>query len=108
MKITFLTITPYRVIARKVDRLNVTCLVHCSDGWDRTTQLVSLAQIMLDAYYRTIDGFIVLIEKEWLSFGHKFQERTDSSTDSTERSPVFLQFLDCVWQIYSQVCRRFG
>lgn len=29
-------------------------LVHCSDGWDRTTQIVSLAKLMLDKYYRTM------------------------------------------------------
>lgn len=45
-------------------------LVHCSDGWDRTAQLCSLAQLCLDPHYRTIEGFITLIEKDWLSFGH--------------------------------------
>ncbi len=30
-------------------------LVHCSDGWDRTTQIVSLAELLLDPYYRTIE-----------------------------------------------------
>ena len=30
-------------------------LIHCSDGWDRTSQIVSLAEIMLDPYYRTIE-----------------------------------------------------
>lgn len=30
-------------------------LVHCSDGWDRTPQIVALAQILLDPYYRTIE-----------------------------------------------------
>ncbi|KAJ1669620.1 phosphatidylinositol-3-phosphatase ymr1, partial [Coemansia sp. RSA 25] len=50
-------------------------VVHCSDGWDRTAQLTSLAQLCLDPYYRTIRGFAVLVEKEWVSFGHQFTLR---------------------------------
>jgi len=50
-------------------------LIHCSDGWDRTSQLSAMAQLCLDPYYRTIQGFQVLIEKDWLSFGHKFLDR---------------------------------
>ncbi|KAJ1938379.1 phosphatidylinositol-3-phosphatase ymr1, partial [Linderina macrospora] len=50
-------------------------VVHCSDGWDRTAQLTSLAQLCLDPYYRTIEGFAVLVEKEWVSFGHQFSLR---------------------------------
>ena len=30
-------------------------LVHCSDGWDRTPQIVALAELMLDPYYRTLE-----------------------------------------------------
>jgi len=50
-------------------------LIHCSDGWDRTSQLSAMSQLCLDPYYRTIKGFQVLIEKDWLSFGHKFLDR---------------------------------
>jgi protein-arginine kinase activator protein McsA len=80
-------------------------LVHCSDGWDRTAELTSLAMLMMDPFYRTYLGFQTLIEKEWLSFGHKFGDRlgwSDSGWSSQERSPVFMQFLDCVHQLLRQ------
>jgi alpha-tubulin suppressor-like RCC1 family protein len=109
--------------------------VHCSDGWDRTTQLVCLAQLMLDPYFRTIRGFQVLIEKDWLRFGHRFGDRQGHFPDTSgssqvgrrkhkhhtgripplfqftsyffllllaQVSPIFLQFLDCVWQCTKQ------
>ncbi|CAG5123118.1 unnamed protein product, partial [Candidula unifasciata] len=82
----------------------VSVLVHCSDGWDRTAQTCSLAGLMLDPYYRTMQGFQALIEKEWLAFGHKFTDRCGllDSVDVKETSPVFTQFLECVWQIMQQ------
>jgi hypothetical protein len=64
------------LIARNVHLANSHVLVHCSDGWDRTSQLSSLAQLCLDPYYRTIEGFAVLVEKDWLSFGHRFSDRS--------------------------------
>uniref|UniRef100_A0A5K3EMM1 Myotubularin phosphatase domain-containing protein n=3 Tax=Mesocestoides corti TaxID=53468 RepID=A0A5K3EMM1_MESCO len=72
-------------------------LVHCSDGWDRTAQVCSLAQLMIDPYYRTFNGFQALIEKDWLYFGHKFTDRCGlvDSVDPREVSPIFVQFLDC-------------
>ncbi|BEJ12617.1 hypothetical protein CspHIS471_0210770 [Cutaneotrichosporon sp. HIS471] len=51
-------------------------LIHCSDGWDRTSQLSAVAQLCLDPYYRTLDGFRVLVEKDWLAFGHMFMHRS--------------------------------
>jgi myotubularin-related protein 1/2 len=95
-----------RRVAEVLHEDGASVLVHCSDGWDRTPQLVGLAQLILDPYYRTIRGFAVLIEKEWCSFGHKFADRVGVGKDSTdqpnERSPVMLQFLDCVWQMTRQ------
>eukprot|EP00607_Mallomonas_marina_P007261 CAMPEP_0182417166 /NCGR_PEP_ID=MMETSP1167-20130531/1573_1 /TAXON_ID=2988 /ORGANISM="Mallomonas Sp, Strain CCMP3275" /LENGTH=181 /DNA_ID=CAMNT_0024590511 /DNA_START=473 /DNA_END=1019 /DNA_ORIENTATION=- len=38
-------------------------LVHCSHGWDRTAQVCALAELFLDPYYRTFDGFQVLEKK---------------------------------------------
>lgn len=80
-------------------------VVHCSDGWDRTAQLTSLAMLMLDSYYRTIKGFETLVEKEWISFGHRFALRVGHGNDNhadADRSPIFLQFIDCVWQMTRQ------
>jgi len=87
-------------------------LVHCSDGWDRTSQCVALAQILLDPFYRTINGFQILVEKDWLAMGHKFDDRCGhigalNEDAAKEISPVFTQFLDCVWQLYRQKRRAF-
>ncbi|OQR93428.1 myotubularin-like [Achlya hypogyna] len=55
-----------------------TVVVHCSDGWDRTAQ-------------------------EWIKAGHKFEDRIGAGkAENDENSPVFLQFLDCVWQLLRQ------
>lgn len=64
------------IITRQIGINHSHVLIHCSDGWDRTSQLSALAQIMLDPYYRTMEGFIVLVEKDWLSFGHMFRLRS--------------------------------
>ncbi|KAK0537993.1 phosphatidylinositol-3-phosphatase ymr1 [Tilletia horrida] len=166
------------MIVRNVHINSSHALVHCSDGWDRTSQLAALAQICLDPYFRTIDGLAVLIEKDWLSFGHRFEDRSghlghpsrfvtdpghgeppagedwdydghegggapaesegfepgaavnalwgftkqltagfagatgggsgsNSATNLREISPVFHQFLDCVWQVMRQFPNRF-
>ena len=64
------------LIARQVGLQHSHVLIHCSDGWDRTSQLSALSQLCLDPHYRTLDGFITLVEKDWLSFGHMFAHRS--------------------------------
>uniref|UniRef100_A0A671S4N8 phosphatidylinositol-3,5-bisphosphate 3-phosphatase n=1 Tax=Sinocyclocheilus anshuiensis TaxID=1608454 RepID=A0A671S4N8_9TELE len=93
------------LVVNAVDRDHRPVLVHCSDGWDRTPQIVALAKLLLDPYYRTIEGFQVLVETEWLDFGHKFADRCghgENAEDLNERCPVFLQWLDCVHQLQRQ------
>ena len=86
--------------------------LHCSHGWDRTSQVAALSQLLLDPFYRTRHGFSVLVEKDFMSFGHPFHLRcahgegrsdkanqSQSTNDEGQKSPIFLQFLDCVYQI---------
>ncbi|XP_022096310.1 myotubularin-related protein 3-like isoform X2 [Acanthaster planci] len=93
------------MVVSTVDKEACPVVVHCSDGWDRTPQIVALAELMLDPYYRTLEGFQVLVEREWLDFGHKFGDRCGhkpNDDDVNQRCPVFLQWLDCVHQLIKQ------
>ncbi|CAF98531.1 unnamed protein product [Tetraodon nigroviridis] len=93
------------LVCSAVEREGRPVLVHCSDGWDRTPQIVALAKILLDPYYRTIEGFQVLVEIDWLDYGHKFGDRCghqENTDDVSEQCPVFLQWLDCVHQLLKQ------
>ncbi|KAL5275656.1 MTMR4 family protein [Megaselia abdita] len=92
-------------VIHAIDKKGRPVLVHCSDGWDRTPQIVATAQLCLDPFYRTVEGFRILIEREWLQYGHKFADRVGhgpGSDEPNERCPVFLQWLDLVHQIHRQ------
>uniref|UniRef100_A0A8C4WTT6 SET binding factor 1 n=1 Tax=Eptatretus burgeri TaxID=7764 RepID=A0A8C4WTT6_EPTBU len=79
-------------------------IVGLEDGWDATTQVVCLAQLLSESYYRTLDGFRTLLTKEWFAFGHRFAYYSGllSSQPRFCLTPVFLIFLDCVHQIQRQ------
>ncbi|XP_040193888.1 myotubularin-related protein 12 [Rana temporaria] len=64
--------------------------------------IASLVQIMMDSYYRTRVGFQSLIQKEWVMGGHRFLDRCNHLRSNENEVPVFLLFLDCVWQLVQQ------
>ena len=49
----FLILSGARSVASSLLK-GIIVVVHCSDGWDRTSQLCALAQILIDPYYRTM------------------------------------------------------
>nr|XP_014334523.1 PREDICTED: Fc receptor-like protein 5 [Bos mutus] len=44
--------------ATAVSEEGASVLVHCSDGWDRTAQVCSVASLLLEPHYRTLKGFM--------------------------------------------------
>merc|ERR1719427_2167385 len=95
-------------IVNLIDIQGSSCLVSFGDGAEVTAQVVSLVQILSDPYYRTIEGFKVLIEKDWLAFGYRFSHRGNHVSPVQQSiAPFFLQFLDCVFQIICQYPHAF-
>ncbi|XP_029656881.2 myotubularin-related protein 10-A [Octopus sinensis] len=78
------------VILKEPKSRDISCLLSC------------LVQLLFDRHYRTILGFQSLIQREWVSMGHPFQERCGFVNVPGSESPVFLLFLDCVWQLTIQ------
>lgn len=115
-------------IAETLNANKQNVLIHCSDGWDRTSQMAAIVQILLDRKFRTIGGFLRLIEKDFSEAGFQFSTRSGFynnrpikytleinerreiyflNTNESKESPIFLQFLDCVRQIVIQKPEHF-
>lgn len=94
------------LLAECVERDGHSVLVHGSEGTDCSLLISTLAQLIMDPCCRTLEGFLALLEREWIQAGHPFQQRYAHSAYSHARlqqeSPVFLLLLDCVWQLWRQ------
>ena len=106
----------------------IPCLIHCSDGWDRTPQLTAISMLCLDSYYRDLQGFLKLIEMEFGMYSHKFKDRlgyTELQEENPnkfkqqmanipqldlfrQRSPILLQFIWCVYLLQNKYPTAFG
>ncbi|KAM6913169.1 myotubularin-related protein 9 isoform 2-T2 [Xenentodon cancila] len=94
------------LLAECVERDGHSTLIHGFDGTDCSLLISTLGQLIIDPCCRTLEGFLALLEREWVQAGHPFQQRCTHSAYSHARlqqeSPVFLLLLDCVWQLWRQ------
>ncbi|XP_075979433.1 myotubularin-related protein 10-B [Anticarsia gemmatalis] len=98
---------------------NVTVVLQEGDGVDYCAIVSCLTQLLVDSHFRTISGFQSLIQKEWVALGHPFCDRfglprpgnpkdtTAKDATAAQTAPVFLLYLDCVWQLLQQFPAHF-
>eukprot|EP01125_Pyxidicula_operculata_P012355 TRINITY_DN4057_c0_g1_i2.p1 TRINITY_DN4057_c0_g1~~TRINITY_DN4057_c0_g1_i2.p1 ORF type:complete len:2474 (-),score=525.58 TRINITY_DN4057_c0_g1_i2:159-7580(-) len=100
--------------------------------YENETPIVCLVQIFVDPYYRTLEGFCNLIDKEWLQYSYPFKSMLGygtMETDSKEKrsptsspsssvkllnlqirskpAPIFVLFLNCIWEVMQQQSHLF-
>uniref|UniRef100_A0A8C5HVX8 Myotubularin phosphatase domain-containing protein n=1 Tax=Gouania willdenowi TaxID=441366 RepID=A0A8C5HVX8_GOUWI len=86
-----------------LDGKNVSVIIQEEEDRDLNCVVSSLVQLMLDPHYRSLIGFQSLVQKEWVMAGHRFLDRCNHlKKNDKEESPLFVLFLDCVWQMMNQ------
>uniref|UniRef100_A0A8C5UR83 Myotubularin-related protein 12 n=1 Tax=Microcebus murinus TaxID=30608 RepID=A0A8C5UR83_MICMU len=90
-------------ITECMEAQNMNVLLLEENASDLCCLISSLVQVMMDPHCRTRIGFQSLVQKEWVMGGHCFLDRCNHLRQSDkEEVPVFLLFLDCVWQLVHQ------
>ncbi|XP_055101664.1 myotubularin-related protein 12 isoform X5 [Symphalangus syndactylus] len=90
-------------ITECMEAQNMNVLLLEENASDLCCLISSLVQLMMDPHCRTRTGFQSLIQKEWVMGGHCFLDRCNHlRQNDKEEVPVFLLFLDCVWQLVHQ------
>ncbi|RUS88205.1 hypothetical protein EGW08_004037 [Elysia chlorotica] len=99
-------------VVNQITRDSQTVVLKEETGCDLSCVISCLAQLQLDPEFRTIAGFQSLVQREWVIMGHPFQQRLGliwtPDTSEAEQVPVFLLFLDCVWQLLQQFPSSFA
>ncbi len=64
------------------------------DGRDFCGVICCLVQLLIDPETRTMEGFQALIEREWVSIGHKFTDRMGLlPMENTEQQVLYVTFI---------------
>lgn len=71
---------------------NFSVVVHCSDGWDRTSQLVSLALLLVDPFYRMLGSLYFPFLLLSLSFTSSFSDIFPFFPAPSPSPPPYLSF----------------
>jgi len=103
--------TVFKSVLKMVEAVNMngrSVVIQSGDGHDFDELLLSsLCQLFLDPYYRTLTGFQVLIQKEWVQFGYPFGKQFNSGTSSSSKTKTYLPmsfviFCHCVVHLLNQ------
>lgn len=90
-------------VVEAVSQHQVSVVLQESESRDLSAVISSLAQLIMDPHFRTINGFQSLVQKEWVTLGHAFTKRFGRISEyENQQSPLFQLFLDCVWQMQHQ------
>ena len=84
------------------DRLPSACRKGAAQRWPRGPDAGSRARLSMRTAFPRGTLRMLSNVQEWLAFGHKFHDRLGDPEQADQRSPIFLQFLDCVWQLMIQ------
>ncbi|RKP18551.1 phosphatases II [Rozella allomycis CSF55] len=86
---------PSNFIAKSIFEQGSSILVHCENGLDLTSIVVSLSKLLLDPFYRTPNGFITLLEEDWYFLSRKMDAKEIAAC-------LIVLFLECIIECLRQ------
>ncbi|XP_043543380.1 myotubularin-related protein 12 isoform X1 [Chiloscyllium plagiosum] len=89
-------------IVECLEHKNTTVVLMEENCCDLCCLIASIVQVIIDPHFRTISGFQSLIQKEWVMGCYCFLDRCNLLRNNDKEVPVFLLFLECMWQLLQQ------